>query len=187
MVCLRPFRPQIMEDIVEFVFFVPKTMENIGDAIQLVPQATSLRGADSGLPVHTSLRTSRSCSASSWSGSWPASATDRFYFVAPRATQITEDTEKVIVANPVPQFMHRGADCQQHRRPRLAILSTMPSTTLVISLTTPSTTLVISLTTPSTTPSTPLRSRRQRRRQRLRSRGAGCGHSSATVHGGWSP
>ena len=48
-----PFRPQIMENIVEFFFFVPQTMETIGEAIQLVPSATSIRGADCGLPCHT--------------------------------------------------------------------------------------------------------------------------------------
>ena len=50
--------PQIMEDIVGLVFFVTQTTEKIWGAIQLVPRATSLRGADCGLPGHRSWRTS---------------------------------------------------------------------------------------------------------------------------------
>ena len=49
--------PQTMEDV-GLAFFVSQTMEKIGEAIQLVPQATSLRGADCGFPSRTSWRTS---------------------------------------------------------------------------------------------------------------------------------
>ena len=154
--------------------------ENRG-AIQLVPQATSLRGTARGLPSHTSWRTSCRCSASSWSRLWPVSATDRGELVPPQATYhgFTRG-ERSACADPL------GATCGhssttahgEHRdrwsttpqttpeilsptpstAPVIAaattteISSTMASTAPVISSTTQSTTPVISSTTLSTTP-----------------------------------
>ena len=85
MVCLQIHQPQIMEDIVEFVFFVPQTLENFAEAIQLVPQATSLRGAGCGRP-----------------GQPVPQIVGKSLSPVPH---ITEDTEEVIVAIPVPVFM----------------------------------------------------------------------------------
>ena len=85
MVCLQIHQPQIMEDIVEFVFFVPQTLEKFGEAIELMPQATSLRGADCGRP-----------------GQLVPQIVGKSLSPVPH---ITEDTEEVIVAIPVPVFM----------------------------------------------------------------------------------